>query len=154
MTTEISLLIASSQSAYDIAKSLSSTDSVIERNHLILKLLEVLINVQTQALSVSAISLQLKEENLQLTMKITELENWAQTISNYELKEMFPGILAHCRKGSDNNEDLEVWICPYCYNKKQESFLKYREGHSYSCPQCKATFKERMHGNPSVTFYE
>jgi hypothetical protein len=145
MITEISSLIASSKAAYDIAKGISSLKSEVERNENISKILEVLISVQTQALSVNTIAQKLQEEKFNLTQKIMEFENWSEIKGNYELKELAPGIPAYLRKKSDENKDLTLWICPYCYDKKQESFLQkechYETAGFYFCPRCRTPFQ-------------
>lgn len=145
MIAEISSLIATSKAAYDIAKGISSLNSEVERNQSISKILEVLITVQTQALSVNAVAQKLQEEKFDLAKKIMEFEDWAQTKSNYELKELAPGIPAYLRKKIDETKDPTLWICPYCYDQKKESFLQ-QEYHSdtagfYFCPKCKTPFQ-------------
>lgn len=152
MITEISSLIASTKTAYDIAKGISSLKSQVDRNESISKILEVLLSVQTQALSVNAVAQKLQEEKSDLTKKIMEFENWAQTKSNYELKELAPGIPAYLRKKSGGSEEPTLWVCPYCYNKKQESFLQleynYGTSISYFCPSrdCKTSFRYGVPG--------
>jgi hypothetical protein len=71
--------------------------------------------------------------------------------NNYELKELAPGIPAYLRKKSNESINFAVWICPYCYNQKKESFLqcKYhaQDMVSYNCPYCKTPF-EWNHSKP------
>ena len=145
MIAEISSLISSSKAAFEIAKGISSLNSEVERNQSISKVLEVLITVQMHALSVNAVAQKLQEEKSDLTKKMMELEEWTQTKSNYELKELAPGFPAYARKEADNTKDPALWICPYCYDQKKESFLQGKkhsaEAGSYLCPVCKTTFQ-------------
>jgi hypothetical protein len=144
MMTELSSLIASVKAAYDIAKGVNSLKSEVDRNQSISKILEILLTVQTNALSVNAIAQKLQEEKSDLTKRIMEFENWAQTKSNYDLKEVGPGIPAYVRKQGDDSKEPPMWVCPYCYNKKKESFLQreyhFGEAGYYFCPECDTIF--------------
>jgi hypothetical protein len=51
---EIASLVTSAKAAYDIAKGVSSLKAEVERNESIAKLLEILISVQTDAVSTYA----------------------------------------------------------------------------------------------------
>lgn len=101
MFAEISSLIASSKVAYDIAKGIHSLNSEVDRNQSISRILEVLISVQTQALSVNAVAQKLQEEKFDLAKKIMDFKDWTKTKSNYELKELAPGVPAYIRKKTD-----------------------------------------------------
>jgi hypothetical protein len=85
----------------------------------------------------------LKEKD-DITKRVMELENWAQTKTNYQLKEIGPGVSAYLRKKTDHVVEFDLWVCPYCYNKKKESPLQ-KEYHSdvagyYFCPECNTIF--------------
>lgn len=144
MIAEITSLIASSKTAYEIAKGINSLKSEIDRNESISKILEILLSVQTQALSVNAIAQKLQEEKVSLTQKIMEFEDWSKRKANYELKELAPDVPAYFRKKADETKDPTVWICPYCYDQKKESFLQLssqtKDSFLYLCPVCKAKF--------------
>ncbi len=141
---ELSALITSSKAAYDIAKGLTSAyvdDKIKERTS---ELLSILLSVQTNALAVQAKHSELLKEKDDIAKKVMELEDWAQTKSNYELKEMGPGVSAYLRKKTDGAGDFSLWICPYCYNNKKDSPLQ-KEYHSdvagyYFCPECQIIF--------------
>jgi hypothetical protein len=145
MIAEISSLIASSKTAYDIAKGLTSVyvdDKVRERTS---ELVGILLAVQGDALAVNTQHQELLQEKYNLEKKILEFEQWNATKNNYEIKELAPGIIAYLRKKTDESINFAVWICPYCYDQKKESFLQ-RKGHSedagsYLCPSCKTLFQ-------------
>ena len=152
MIAEISTLIASSKTAYDIAKGLTSVyvdDKVRERTS---ELVGILLSVQSDALSVNTQHQELLQEKYNLEKKILEFEEWSAIKNNYELKELAPGIPAYLRKKTDESNNFEIWICPYCYNKKEESFLQleynYGTSISYFCPnrECKTSFRYGVPG--------
>jgi len=145
MIAEISTLISSSKTAYDIAKGLASVytdDKVRERTS---ELVGVLLAVQSDALAVNAQHQELLQEKYKLEKKILEFEEWSATKNNYELKEMAPGVPAYLRKKTEGASDPTIWICPYCYGKKEESFLQLEyyteEAGLCFCPRCKTKFE-------------
>ncbi len=145
MITEISSLVASSKTAYDIAKGLASgylDEKVRERTS---ELLGILLSVQSDALAVNSKHQELLQDKYNLEKKIMEFEEWSATKNNYELKELAPGVPAYLRKKTNETEDPTLWICPYCYDKKQESFLQqechYETGGFYFCPSCRTPFQ-------------
>ena len=74
---EISSLLTSAKIAYDIAKGITALKTEVDRNQAVAKVLEVLIAVQTDALS-------MQEKQSSLTSRITELESQLQQIKNWE----------------------------------------------------------------------
>lgn len=141
MIAEISSLVASSKAAYDIAKGINSLKSEIDRNESVSKVLEVLLAVQTQALSVNAIAQKLQEEKYELTKKVMEFEKWSETISQYELKEIAPGVLVYAYKKSDNSKEPMHWLCPNCFDTKRQKSIFQRmaqdgRGTHYACHGC------------------
>lgn len=142
MIAEISSLVASSKAAYDIAKGINSLKSEVDRNESISKVLEVLLAVQTQALSVNAIAQKLQEEKYELTKKVMEFEKWAETEAQYELKEFAPGVFVYAYKKGDNLKEPMHWLCPNCWQEKKKSILQRNyhdaETGAYNCHKCKA----------------
>lgn len=140
MLAEISSLVASSKAAYDIAKGINSLKSEVDRNESISKVLEVLLAVQTQALSVNAIAQKLQEEKYELTKKVMEFEKWAKTEAQYELKEFAPGVFVYAYKKGDNLKEPMHWLCPNCWQEKKKSILqrRYHEATfgAYICNKC------------------
>jgi len=145
MITEISSIVASSKTAYDIAKGLASAYADAKIKERTSELLTILLSVQSDALAVNAKHQELLQDKYNLEKKIMEFEQWSKTKDNYELKELAPGLPAYRRKKMNKSEDSTLWICPYCYDKKQESFLQrecdYETGGFYFCPSCKTPFQ-------------
>lgn len=143
MFAEISSLIASSKAAYEIAKGISSLKSEIDRNESISKILEELLSVQTQTLSVNAIAQKLQEEKYELTKKLMEFEKWAKTETQYRLKEVAPSVFVYAYKKTDLS-DPEHWLCTNCYKDRIKSIIHFTSKGSgikkYICPHCKDEF--------------
>lgn len=145
MTAEILSLVASCKTALIIAKDLASgyTDAKVKERTS--ELLTILVSVQRDAVEMNTKYQELLQEKYNLQKKVMEFEQWSKTKDNYERKELASGIWAYRRKKTDEADDSALWICPYCYNKQQESFLQ-REFHSetagsYFCPSCENPFQ-------------
>ena len=137
---ELTSLISSSKAAYDIAKGISALKSGVERNESISKILEVLISVQTNALNVNAMAQDLQDEKRALSQKLMELENWAVTECQYELKEIATGLFVYIYKNMNDPSKPIHWLCAKCFNDKKAHIIQLdREsaaGKHYFCPNC------------------
>ena len=140
MITEISSLIVSSKAAYDIAKGVNSLKTDVDRNESISKILEILLSVQAQALSVNAIAQKLQEEKHELTQKLMEFKKWSETECQYELKEIATDIFVYAYKVADNSSKPMHWLCPKCYQERKAHILQFDHdfigGKHYFCPNC------------------
>ena len=148
MIAELSSLIASSKAAYDIAKGINALKTEVDRNEAISKILEVLISLQTQALSVNAIAQDLQQEKYDLKNKILQFENWAETERQYELKEVAPGMFVYNYKIPVESAKPSHWLCPKCFQEKKTYILQLRyDGTSgpkeYICSNCNLIIKIR-----------
>lgn len=144
MIPEISALITSSKTAYGIAQGLASVyvdKKVRERTS---ELLAVLISVEKDALAVQAEHSKVLNEKQNLEEQVVQLKGWLRTRESYILEPLGPGVFAYVGKKTEERQGPAVWVCPYCYNNKKESFLQ-REYHSdeagyYFCPGCNTIF--------------
>ncbi len=142
MIAEISSLISSTKAAYDIVKGISSLKAEIERNESIAKILEVLISVQSQALSVQAKTQELEIEKYELAKKLMAFETWSETESQYSLEEIASGVFVYSYKKTNEANEPMHWLCTNCWKDKIKSILQCDTPHrtrdiSYSCPKCK-----------------
>jgi len=144
MLSEISSLVASSKAAYDIAKGISSLKTDVERNERLSETLDILISVKTNALTVLAICEKLQKEKDDLTQQIINLEKWSETESQYELKDIAPGIFVYSYKHINDSIKPMHWLCTKCYQERKAHIIQldyefpvYRR---YICPNCKTTF--------------
>jgi hypothetical protein len=104
MITEISSLIASIKTAYDLAKEISLLKTEVERNESISKILEILVSVQFQTSTVLAEVHKLEIEKHNLTKKLMEFEKWSETETQYELKEIASGVFMYVYKQTIPNK--------------------------------------------------
>lgn len=147
MIAEIGSLLTSSKVAYDIAKGISALKSDVDRNESISKILEVLLTVQTNALSVNAIAQELQEEKYALTQKIMEFEKWSETENQYELKEIAIGVFVYSRNSAMASSEPKHYLCARCFNERKKSILQ-RFSHSfdgihYVCHTCTSEIIDR-----------
>ena len=145
MITEISSLITSTKAAYEIAKGISALKSEVDKNESISKILEVLLAVQKDALSVSMIAQQLQEEKSDLSKKLLEFEKWSETEEKYELKEIAKGIFVYSYKMVDPSSKPMHWLCPKCFQEKKAHIIQLDYDSStvkrYCCPNCKTVLE-------------
>jgi len=151
MIAEITSLISSSKAAYDIAKGINAIKSEVDRNEAVSKILEVLIAVQTNALSVNAIAQELQREKYDLENKVRQYENWAETERQYELKEVVPETFVYAYK---DNTKPNHWLCPKCFQEKKTYILQLDyDGtagpKSYICSNCSTIIKLRQKNSRS-----
>lgn len=144
MIAEIGSLLAASKTAYDIAKGISALKSEIDRNESISKILEILLAVQMNALSVNEIAQKLQEEKAALTQKIMEFEKWSETETQYELKEIAPGVFVYSFKIADDSTKPVHWLCAKCFHERKAHIIQLdREsaaGKHYFCPNCSTKY--------------
>jgi len=140
MIPEISSLLTASKAAYDIAKGINSLKADVDRNESISKILEILLSVQTQALSVNAIAQELQQEKYNLTQRLMDLEKWSETEMQYELKEIVTGLFVYSYKATDPQEKPMHWLCPKCFQEKKAHIIQLQSdtaaGKNYFCPNC------------------
>lgn len=137
MIAEISSLISFVKTACDIAKGLSTFKSDVDRNESISKILEILLSIQTQVLSVNAIAQKLQEEKYEITQKLMKFEKWSETETQYELKEIASGVFVYaCKKINPPSEPMH-WLCTNCWKDRMKSIIQKTLSDSYTCPKCK-----------------
>jgi hypothetical protein len=140
---EVASLLASAKAAYDIAKSINAIKNEVDRNQAVSKILEVLIAVQSDALS-------MQEKHSLLTAKIQQLEkecdrlkDWEAEKERYELKEIAHGLFARIEKGLVGNLQSAHKFCATCFEQNSKAPLqqeKIRVGRrlSLTCHRCKS----------------
>lgn len=141
---EVPSLLASAKAAYDIAKGINALKNEVDRNQAVSKILEVLIAVQSDALS-------MQEKHSLLTAKIQQLEkecdrlkDWQAEKDRYELREIAPGLFARIEKGLVGNLQSAHKFCATCFEQNSKAPLqqeKIRVGRrlSLTCHRCKST---------------
>jgi len=142
---EVASLFTSAKIAYEIAKGISSLKSEVERNEAVSKILEILISVQKDAFLMQEKHSLLLREKDDMTKKLMEFEKWDETEYQYELKEIYPGILLYGYKEREHAKSPMHWLCPNCWHDKKKSILQrsFHDSDSgrYTCPKCKNIFE-------------
>ncbi len=151
MSFDPASLFASAKTAYEIAKGISSLNTEVERNQAVSKVLEVLLSVQNDALSMKEKHSLLLSEIDHLKKKISEFEKWSEIERNYELKEIASGIFVYVYKKSDVNRDPMHWLCAKCFNTEKKKSILQRTGQDgrgthYKCHTCNSDILD--HSNP------
>jgi len=150
---EIELFFNSLTATISIARGLHSLGKTTEINQKIAPLLEMILAMETNILSMKSFVHKLEEENEAYRKKLVEFENWAETDGQHELREVMPGIRVCIRKGLNDKEVQEsVWYCANCWKDKIQSPLQLQNKNdyviSYFCPECKTPFKHVIPGPP------
>jgi|WetSurMetagenome_2_1015567.scaffolds.fasta_scaffold18905_1 hypothetical protein len=137
---EIASLLASSKTAYDIAKGLTSVYVDYKVQEQTAALLKILLSVETDALSIQS-----KHNEAIVTMgnlkkKILELENWIETMRQYEIKDIADGVFVLAYKKTEQSTEPMHWLCQKCYGEKKKSILQRvkhdSQGIHYICHSC------------------
>jgi hypothetical protein len=136
-----SSLYVSAKAAYEIAKGISALKTEVERNQAVSKVLEVLLSVQSDALSMQEKQSLLLTEKDHLTKKIMEFEKWSEIESQYSLKEIASGVFVYAYNKTDKATEPSHWLCAKCFNtdKKKSIFQRFdhdSHGVHYKCHSC------------------
>jgi hypothetical protein len=138
---EISSLLTSAKIAFDLTKGITALKSEVDRNQAVSKILEVLIAVQTDALS-------MQEKQSSLTSRITELEsqlqqlkNWESELQRYQLKRFAFGGYAYSLKLGMENGEPHHYLCAPCINQRKKSILQPSADVFLRCSLCHEEIK-------------
>lgn len=143
---ELTSLITSAKVAYDIAKGIGSLQIEVERNKSISELLNILISVQSDALSMQEKHSSLIQEKDGFQKKLLDFENWDNDQINYIRKEVTPHCFVYIEKKANQSGENPPWYCPNCWNDRKKSILNYDASgvaHHHSCVKCDYKFSIR-----------
>ena len=137
-------LITGIKGTIDIVKGLKSsydTNTIMQAQT---QILEHLLALQIDAFTLQEKHSALIHENEEYKKKLIEFEQWGKTASEYELKEINPGVFAYTLKESQQTTELSHWLCPNCWEDHKKSILqKINRTHNVSiyntthkCPRC------------------
>jgi DNA-directed RNA polymerase subunit RPC12/RpoP len=145
MIAEISSFVTSVRTAIEMGKGIFSTKKAVEIQQKILPFLEKLIVLEKEALAMQVRIRELEEEKETYRKKVLEFEKGEEIVSQYELKEVAPGIRVYIRRGTNETDFKKVeWVCPYCFSQRIKSSLQREYGSqtsgSYICIKCKSQF--------------
>jgi len=136
VTGEITAFVTSVRAAYDIAKGIGSLKVEVERNQAVSKILEILLSVQSDALSMQTKYQELLQSKDDLSKKLMEYEKWSETESQYELKEINPDVFVRSYKTSNQSQQPNHWLCTKCWEDKKKAILQKHHTGAYECQRC------------------
>ncbi len=142
MAFELAALFTSARAAYDIAKGINSLHAQKEIDEAVSKVLQILLSVQSDALTMQKECQSLTDQKDRLVKKVEEYEQWTVKESQYDLVKLRSGVLV--REPNDSHPDSEPlhWLCANCFDRKIKSFLQKESVglNSLVCQSCKTTF--------------
>ena len=140
--TEASVIITSIKTTIEIVKGLKSSHDAKTITQAQSQILEHLFALQVAALALQEKHSALIHEKQALIKKIEQFEQWRNTESEYELKELKPGIFVYSYKNSQQSVIPMHWLCPHCWNDRKKSILQsgFHDESVYNCNRCNFVF--------------
>jgi hypothetical protein len=143
MPSEFALFLQGVKGTLDVAKGLKSAydqHTIVQAQS---EIIEKLLALQMDALSLQEKHSALIHEKEELEKKVLEAQKWSETESQYELKQVVPGKIVRSYKKPSESTDPPHWLCPNCWEDKKKSVL---QGHlnmgdawDFSCLRCRFT---------------
>ncbi|MDQ7786069.1 MAG: hypothetical protein RDU01_00510 [Thermodesulfovibrionales bacterium] len=137
---EQSMFFTSTIKIIELAKLIYSGHKSVEINKEIAPLLQMILAMEENILSVKSYISKLEEENKTKSQELVKFLKWEETEKQYELQEVAPGIRLQVKKEGIKPEETPYWACPKCWydfiavplNKVHDD--SYTVG--YQCPRC------------------
>jgi hypothetical protein len=144
MTSEIATLITGIKGTIDIAKGLKSAYDSHTIAEAQTDILERLLAVQGEALTLQERHSSLMLENESLSKKLREFHDWEKQKESFVLKEVSARIYVYVSKVPDKTVANPPYYCSNCFGLKQLSILQYQgngeDYHKFDCQRCGKSF--------------
>ncbi len=154
---EITAALTGIKAAKNLVKSFSSLSSEVEIKSKSSELLNIIVGLQEQILSMQSKHGELLQSKNELEKQLVNIESWEKEKAQYELKEICPGVFVYASKQDNNSTQPSHWLCTNCYNNEKKSILQYdsfvSDGTHYLCPNCKNEICKTSKKNTSLTDY-
>jgi hypothetical protein len=112
-----------------------------EARQVAIELQGVILSLQNELLSMQSEHNELLKTKNELEKELMNFKDWEKTKSQYELKELIPGMFVYSYKKSDGASEPPHWLCTNCYNDGKKSILQLStSSFHYFCPKCKTAF--------------
>lgn len=148
---EITAVLSTAKTAIDIAKGISALNAEVKRNESISKILEALIAIQSEALSMQEKYQGLLEEKNEIASQLKEFEQWADTERLYELKDLGGNVFVYAYKKTESSAEPMHYLCTNCFKDKKKSILQFAyadsSGTGYKCHNCNLLVCDRTKSN-------
>jgi hypothetical protein len=142
---EISSLLLGIKGTMDIAKGLMSAHDAHTLMQARTEILEKLLTLQENALSLQERYSSLINQRDQLAQKLTQNEDWAKTQVQYQLKEIHPRVYAYSAKSALPALSNQPLYCSNCFASQRISILVYQGNgenyHKFLCHGCNKEFQ-------------
>lgn len=140
MIETVQAAITSLKTVIEITKFINSNENDEKLKERTKELINTIINLQHQMLSIQSDHGKLLQDNDNMRKKLMKLEAWDKEKSNYKLTEICPGVFVYSYKKTNDNTDPEHWLCQKCYNHNKKSILQFDgqsvAGNIYICHEC------------------
>jgi hypothetical protein len=101
------------------------------------ELQNIITSLHSQILTMYAQYSELVQVKNNLEKKLVEYEDWNETESQYELKEVAPGVFVFSLKEDNRTPEPNHWLCTNCFYDRKKSILQRYGTSKYLCPRCK-----------------
>lgn len=147
---EVTMAIKSIKAAVNIAKGFSELKTEYEIKSATSDLLDSIIDVQNNLLSIQSSYGEVLDSKRNLEKKLIELEDWERTKLNYSLIEITSGVFVYVSKESQKSQNKPPWFCAKCYNEKKLSpFQRKHPNHNdFICHNCGSQFSLPIKSSP------
>ncbi|MBD3342814.1 MAG: hypothetical protein GF353_27195 [Candidatus Lokiarchaeota archaeon] len=142
--TSISAVIASTNTLLDIAKSIRSIAKQTELREYIIKFQDEITILQSRLLTTQQEQSQLIQIKNEIEKKLIKYENWENTKSQYELKQIASGVFVYSTKENKKTSEPMHWLCCNCFDVyHRKSILQFYgvawggNDNYYGCTECK-----------------
>jgi len=137
---EFTAFISSISALIKIAKGLQSVRDQHQISQATSELLERILSVQGDALSLQEQHFSLIHEKEKIEKKLSEFEDWKNTQSQYSLFRTLYGKVVYVPNESHKSSEPKHWLCANCFNERKKSILQpQNDGNNFTffCPKCK-----------------
>jgi transcriptional regulator with GAF, ATPase, and Fis domain len=155
---EITSFVAGVKGTIDIAKGLKSAYDAQTIAQAQTEIVEKLLGLQMDALSLQEKHSLLINEKDELAKKLIQYENWAKTESQYKIDEVHSQVFVYVAKTSDQSLKNQPWYCANCFGNRQLSIFQSTSDsdtyHEYVCHRCNNKIKFYTEGGPQSEFIQ
>jgi hypothetical protein len=138
----INAAITASRTAFEIAKTLHSLQSLSDVQAAVIPLQEAILSAQSATFSAQSELANAAEELRQAKEELARMKAWETQKQRYRLVSPWNGAIVYALRESAKDSDPPHWICTSCYENGRRSILNGAKGSSavykYVCPVCKS----------------
>ena len=135
--SSITAAIASIKTAKEIITGLNKLKSEVEINSAKSELLNQIIDIQSNLLTIQSEYQSIFEENNDLKERLKVVNDWETEKENYCLKSIPNNNFAYSLKNPQTDTEKKLLFCPNCFSNQQIKILQYTSiPQGYICNSC------------------